>query len=158
MVFAECVLDIGIYMYIYFMYRLQLFIFEITDICLMGRSLCDWLCFTHQLCFTKALSFLELVMLAQLFSICSIFSWQQAQKPWAKRLAKVVDAKKKYHTACKLEKSATNQENNARGDNAVSGEQVGVPGAYVNGVKSRRVIIVMWCSRIDSLIVCMFYV
>ena len=49
----------------------------------------------------------------------------QAQKTWAKKLAKVQKAKKDYHTACKLEKTAIHQENNARGDSGVSPDQVG---------------------------------
>lgn len=53
---------------------------------------------------------------------CNIF--QQAQKPWAKRLTKVIAAKKDYHAACRTEKSTANQENNARGDTTVSQDQV----------------------------------
>ena len=48
----------------------------------------------------------------------------QAQKPWAKRYQKLMKMKKDFHMACKLEKTATNQENNARGDTAMSGDQV----------------------------------
>ncbi len=48
----------------------------------------------------------------------------QAQKPWSKRLGKVMKCRKDYHTACKLEKTATHQENNARGDTGVSADQV----------------------------------
>ena len=33
-------------------------------------------------------------------------------------------SRKDYHTACKLEKTATHQENNARGDTGVSADQV----------------------------------
>lgn len=49
----------------------------------------------------------------------------QAQKPWAKRLSRVIKAKKDYHSAMKLEKTATNQENNAKNDSGVSQDQVG---------------------------------
>ena len=48
----------------------------------------------------------------------------QAQKPWAKRYVKVQKIKKDYHNQCKVERSATNAENNARGDSALSADQV----------------------------------
>lgn len=35
-----------------------------------------------------------------------------------------MQAKKDYHSACRAEKSTANQENNARGDSAVSPDQV----------------------------------
>ena len=48
----------------------------------------------------------------------------QAQKPWAKKYLKLQKAKKDYHAACRQEKSATNQENNARADSSVSPDHV----------------------------------
>ena len=48
----------------------------------------------------------------------------QVQKPWAKRLGRVIKARKDYHAATKLEKTATHQESNARSDSAVSPDQV----------------------------------
>ena len=48
----------------------------------------------------------------------------QVQKPWAKKLAKVLKAKKDYHNACRLEKTAVNQENNAKNSSELSLEQV----------------------------------
>jgi len=51
--------------------------------------------------------------------------FKKAQKPWAKILTKVNKTKLDYHNACKVERSAANQERNATGDNAVSPEQVG---------------------------------
>lgn len=50
--------------------------------------------------------------------------FKKAQKPWAKFLAKVDKAKSDYHTACKTEKSASNQERNASGDSSLSPDQV----------------------------------
>ena len=51
-------------------------------------------------------------------------SFKKAQKPWVKILNKVDKCKLDYHNACKAERSASNQERNATGDNAVSPEQV----------------------------------
>ncbi|XP_071056806.1 protein kinase C and casein kinase substrate in neurons protein 1 isoform X3 [Onthophagus taurus] len=50
-------------------------------------------------------------------------SFKKAQKPWVKYLQKVDKAKSDYHTACKTEKSATNQERNATGDSSISQDQ-----------------------------------
>ncbi|XP_052129808.1 protein kinase C and casein kinase substrate in neurons protein 1 isoform X2 [Frankliniella occidentalis] len=50
--------------------------------------------------------------------------FKKAQKPWAKLLQKVNKAKADYHTACKTEKSAANQERNATGDSSLSPDQV----------------------------------
>uniref|UniRef100_A0A1B6EDW3 Protein kinase C and casein kinase substrate in neurons protein 2 n=1 Tax=Clastoptera arizonana TaxID=38151 RepID=A0A1B6EDW3_9HEMI len=51
-------------------------------------------------------------------------AFKKAQKPWAKLLAKVNKAKNDYHSACKTEKSASNQERNATGDSSLSMDQV----------------------------------
>nr|CAD7259349.1 unnamed protein product [Timema shepardi] len=51
-------------------------------------------------------------------------SFKKAQKPWSKLLAKVNKAKVDYHTACKTEKSASNQERNATADSSLSPDQV----------------------------------
>lgn len=51
-------------------------------------------------------------------------AFKKAQKPWAKLLAKVNKAKSDYHSACKTEKSASNQERNASGDSSMSLDQV----------------------------------
>lgn len=51
-------------------------------------------------------------------------AFKKAQKPWAKLLQKVDKAKTDYHTACKTEKSAANQERNAAGDSSFSADQV----------------------------------
>jgi hypothetical protein len=48
----------------------------------------------------------------------------QAQKPWAKKLEKVIKCKKDYHLACKLERTASNQENNAKNSSEYSPDQV----------------------------------
>lgn len=51
-------------------------------------------------------------------------AFKKAQKPWSKLLQKVNKAKADYHTACKQEKSASNQERNATGDSSFSMDQV----------------------------------
>lgn len=65
----------------------------------------------------------------------------QAQKPWEKKYTKLMAAKKDYHAACRSEKSTANQENNARGDSAVSPDQV------VRGQGSGMLINPLLCSQ-----------
>lgn len=51
-------------------------------------------------------------------------SFKKAQKPWAKLLTKVERTRLEYHTACKQERTAQNQERNASGDSSFSPDQV----------------------------------
>ncbi|XP_017768647.1 PREDICTED: protein kinase C and casein kinase substrate in neurons protein 1 isoform X2 [Nicrophorus vespilloides] len=51
-------------------------------------------------------------------------AFKKAQKPWSKLLQKVDKARSDYHTACKTEKSASNQERNASGDSSISPDQI----------------------------------
>ncbi|XP_035225025.1 protein kinase C and casein kinase substrate in neurons protein 1-like isoform X2 [Stegodyphus dumicola] len=51
-------------------------------------------------------------------------AFKKAQKPWAKLLQKVNKCKSEYHTACKNERSAINQERNASSDTSLSPDQV----------------------------------
>ena len=50
--------------------------------------------------------------------------FKKVQKPWTKLFSRVNRAKTDYHSACKNEKSAINQERNASGDSAMSPDQV----------------------------------
>ncbi|XP_071034016.1 protein kinase C and casein kinase substrate in neurons protein 2 isoform X7 [Parasteatoda tepidariorum] len=51
-------------------------------------------------------------------------AFKKAQKPWAKLLQKVNKCKSDYHSACKNERSAINQERNASSDTSLSPDQV----------------------------------
>lgn len=51
-------------------------------------------------------------------------AFKKAQKQWAKYLSKVEKAKADYHSACKTEKTASNQERNANADSSLSPDQV----------------------------------
>lgn len=51
-------------------------------------------------------------------------AFKKAQKPWCKLLTKVNKAKNDYHTACKAERSASNQERNASADSSLSADQI----------------------------------
>ncbi|XP_045119514.1 protein kinase C and casein kinase substrate in neurons protein 2-like isoform X3 [Portunus trituberculatus] len=49
--------------------------------------------------------------------------FKKAQKPWAKLFEKVNKCRADYHSACKNERSAQNQERNAGGDSSLSPDQ-----------------------------------
>lgn len=53
-------------------------------------------------------------------------AFKKAQKPWCKLLSRVERARTEYHTACKQQRSAANQERNAAGDTSLSPDQVNV--------------------------------
>lgn len=67
------------------------------------------------------LSFLACSMVSDVIALAH---GSQAQKPWAKLLEKLTKAKSDYHTSCKNERSAINQERNATGDTSLSPDQV----------------------------------
>ncbi|ESN92589.1 hypothetical protein HELRODRAFT_156082 [Helobdella robusta] len=50
--------------------------------------------------------------------------FKRAQKPWSKKLSKVIKCKKDYHNACKLERTAINQETNAKNNTEISLDQL----------------------------------
>ncbi|KAG8303124.1 Protein kinase C and casein kinase substrate [Homalodisca vitripennis] len=72
-------------------------------------------------------------------------AFKKAQKPWAKLLAKVNKAKSDYHTACKQEKSASNQERNATGDSSFSMDQVQARELYIYIYKATASLCVAGC-------------
>jgi len=50
--------------------------------------------------------------------------FKKAQKPWSKYFERVNKCKLDYHTACKSERTAINQERNANADSTLSQDQV----------------------------------
>lgn len=75
-------------------------------------------------------------------------SFKKAQKPWVKILTKVNKTKLDYHNACKAERSATNQERNATGDNAVSPEQVFPPFLLFLSLSLSGCLITIHCDEV----------
>lgn len=71
----------------------------------------------------------------------------QAQKPWAKLLEKVNKAKSDYHTACKNERSAINQERNATGDTSLSPDQVSVSHHFAHCTRGGLLSLFLHLSR-----------